>query len=443
MVKLLLVVFFVTLGLPARGQPDLTKRVEELERRMRQIDPAFTPPSADLAARIAALEARMEQALAKREEPPPTPQPAAPVAPLTPVSVTSTVRLEEDEGRRLPVAGYMDFHFNKEIGAPGTLDFHRFVLLFGHSFSNRIKFWSELEVEHAFVEGREEKGELELEQAYLDFLLTPRFNLRAGMVLAPVGIINERHEPPSFNGVERPLVETFIVPTTWFDAGVGATGDLGRGFRYRAYMMGTLDATGFSAEEGIREGRQKGFQTSFRNPATAARLEYNGVRRLTLGTSLFTGLTGFNLPTVNPRTTVMTVDGRYSWRQVDLRGLFANVNISRAAELNRALENETGTNPNIARRLMGWYLEPAYHVLRRQRRHDLIVFSRYEKFNTQHRMPAGYLPLEQFNRSAWFIGTTYKPHADVAFKFDYAFHGNASSVVRAVNTFNLGLGWWF
>src|SRR5207248_1543796 len=142
----------------------------------------------------------------------------------------------------------------------------------------------ELELEHARVEGREVGGEVALEQAYLDFLIKPYFNLRAGMLLSPVGIINERHEPPSFNGVERPFVETFVIPTTWHELGFGFTGDLGRGFRYRAYVTSALDASRFDAEQGITEGRTSGFDSSLRNPAKVGRVEFAGVRRLTLGT---------------------------------------------------------------------------------------------------------------------------------------------------------------
>src|SRR5207249_563201 len=95
-------------------------------------------------------------------------------------------------------------------------------------------------------------------QAYVDFLLTRELNFRAGMLLAPVGIINERHEPPVYHGVERPFVDTVIIPTTWFDAGAGIHGELRHGFRYRAYAMAPLNSLEFSADEGIREGRQKG-----------------------------------------------------------------------------------------------------------------------------------------------------------------------------------------
>jgi hypothetical protein len=337
----------------------------------------------------------------------------------------------------------MDFHVNRDSGQPFRPDFHRFVLLFGHSFSERIKFWSELEVEHALVEGGEETGELALEQAYLDFLIKPYFNLRAGMVLTPVGIINERHEPPSFNGVERPFVETVIIPTTWRELGFGFTGDLGRGFRYRAYLASSLDASRFDAENGISEGRTQGFGASLRNPAKVARLEYAGVRRLTLGSSLYSGHAGFNTPGINPRVTVVDFDGRYSFRRFDFRALFANTWVTRAGELNRRLQQRFGSNPNIASQMRGYYFEPGIHVLPRRIRDDLIVFARYEKYNTQQEMPSGYVPLEEFNRSSWIAGVTYKPNADVAVKFDYVFNRNESRIIRTLNGINFGIGWWF
>ncbi|MGH9660158.1 MAG: hypothetical protein ACRD96_16535, partial [Bryobacteraceae bacterium] len=388
------------------------------------------------------LETRMDELLAGRTAP--AAVEAAAVAPaLEKISVKSTEDAAMEPETRLPVAGYMETHFNKFRGEPGQLDFHRFVLLFGHSFSSRIKFWSELELEHALVEGGEELGEIALEQAYLDFLIKPQFNFRAGMMLTPVGIVNERHEPPAFNGVERPLVETFIIPSTWRELGVGITGELGRGFRYRGYLMGALDATGFSAEEGIRGGRTNGFESSFRNPAKVFRLEYTGRPRLALGTSFYSGHAGFRLESVNPRVSLYSFDGRYSHRRVDVRGLFANVWTSRAGELNTALQREFGFNPNVARQMRGYYLEPAVHVLPRRVRNDLVLFTRYERYDTQRKMPAGFVRLPQFDRSAWFSGVTWRPHSDVALKFDYVFHRSRSAVVRTPDGVNLGIGWWF
>ncbi len=121
-----------------------------------------------------------------------------------------------------------------------------------------------------------------------------------------------------------PPVETVIIPSTWRELGAGITGDLGRGFRYRAYITSSLNATGFDAEEGIAGGRTGGFDASFRNPAKVARVEYAGTRRLTLGASIYSGHSGFDIPGVNPRVTIGEFDGRYRFRRMDLRGLFAN-----------------------------------------------------------------------------------------------------------------------
>lgn len=460
--RLLLILVIGSGAVSAQSPAELERRVSDLERKMRVLDPSFTPATEQvLVQRVQDLESKIEAILAGREAsrgaatpsvaavsapallPAPPSSLPAPSAPLQPVSITGDFQTSPDTETRLPVTGYMDFHVNKESGDSLRPDFHRFVLLFGHSFSDRIKFWSELEVEHALVEGGQESGEVALEQAYLDFLITPKFNLRAGMLLTPVGIVNERHEPPSFNGVERPFVESIILPTTWRELGVGITGDLGRGFRYRTYLTSSLDASRFNAEFGIAEGKTSGFEASMRNPATVARVEFAGIRRLTLGASLYSGLAGFNTPGVYPRVTIANVDGRYSYRRFDFRALYANTWISRAAELNRLLRQQTGVNPNVASQLRGYYLEPAVHLLPRRFRHDLIAFSRFERYNTQQKMPSGYLPLAQFNRSSWVTGLTYKPVPDVAIKFDYVFNRNQSAVVRALNGLNLGIGWWF
>lgn len=435
----------------AYGQPpeNLDQRLAELERKIKLLDPAFRPGAEDAGERLKALEAKVDQLLRLQGHPEPAePRPqelASPpaVTPLQPVSITGDFQKAGDGETRLPVAGYMDFHVNKEAGDSLRPDFHRFVLLFGHSFSDRLKFWSELEIEHALLEGGEASGEVALEQAYLDFLITPKFNLRAGMLLTPVGIVNERHEPPSFNGVERPFVESLIIPTTWRELGFGFTGDLGKGFRYRTYLTSALDASRFDGEFGISEAKTSGLDASMRNPALVARLEYAGVRRLTLGTSFYSGLAGFNTPGINPRVSIANLDGRYSFRRIDFRGLLANTWLSRAGDLNARLRQQTGVNPNVASQMRGYYLEPAFHLFPRRYRNDLIAFTRYERYNTQQAMPSGYVPLQQFNRSSWIAGITYKPVPDIAIKFDYNFNRNQSSVVTAVNGLNFGIGWWF
>ena len=338
----------------------------------------------------------------------------------------------------------MDFHYNKVSHQDGELDFHRFVLLVTHQFSDRIRFVSELELEHAFVEGLEDAGEVELEQAYVDFLLSRSFNVRAGMLLMPVGIINERHEPPVYYGVERPLVDTVVVPTTWFEVGAGIHGEVGRGWRYRAYLTSPLNAAEFSAEEGVRNGRQRGNRTNIGRAAVTGRVEFVGVRGLTAGASAWAGSTGFEFrPRFDVPVRLFEADVRYARDRFEGRAQLATVDIQGAAEVNDAIFRTTGVNPNVASTLRGGYVEASYRVISGAAYGDVGAFARYENVDTQFRMPAGYVPLPQFDRDQWVVGATYWPEPDIAIKVDYVHQRNQSAIISAPSSFNVGLGWWF
>jgi len=466
---LLLALFLVTIratgqetGAPP-GRP-IEERLSALEEKVRRLEKQLkesrveVTPDETVEARLERLETRVAELLSRIESQRPVPaqpatEPQAVQASLTtPSSAPSPPPPPVGETMgTMPYAGYMELHLNQARGQASQLDFHRFILLFGHTFSPRIKFWSEVEIEHAFIEPGEEGGEIAVEQAYLDFFMRPELNFRAGILLAPVGIINERHEPPAFHGVERPFVDTVIIPTTWFDAGFGIHGDLGRGFSYKLYGMAPPDASGFSAEEGIRGGRQSGFLSVVNDLGVTGRVEYRGVRRLTLGSSLFAANTGFRFQNpnprlglkLNPRLSLFEFDGRYRWRRFELRGEFAQLWISQTKELNLALEQQLGFNPNIARSQLGYYGEAAYHVLPFHKTLDIVPFFRFERFNTQHRMAEGFLPLPQFDRTAYTLGFSVRPNPDVALKLDYQFMRNRSDVIPIPNRFNVGIGWWF
>jgi hypothetical protein len=341
------------------------------------------------------------------------------------------------------ISGYADFHYNNDEFVDGRLDFHRFVLLVTHRFSDRIRFVGELEVEHAFTEGLEKGGEVELEQAYVDFLFSRSFNVRAGMLLLPVGIINQRHEPPTYYGVERPFVDTFIIPTTWFEAGAGVHGELGSGWRYQAYLAAPLNAAKFNADEGIREGRQKGSESNASRIATTGRLEYVGIRGLTAGASFFVGDSGFEFrPRFGVPVKLFDLDARYSRDRLDLRGTVAYISLQNAGELNDSLFRLSGVNPNVASGMLGYYAEAGYRFFSSRRLGEVGAFVRHELFDTQFRMPAGFVPLKEFDRQAWVMGATYWPDPDIAIKVDYVVQRNRSTIA-APNSFNIGLGWWF
>jgi hypothetical protein len=172
-------------------------------------------------------------------------------------------------------------------------------------------------------------------------------------------------------------------------------------------MMAPLDASMFDAGDGIRNGRQKAFESVTQNPALTGRIEYHGLPGLSLGGSFWTGKSGFATPGINPRVNVFDFDGRFSVSRFDFRGQFAQVSLDKTGLLNSLLQRTSGVNPNIAERMRGFYFEGAYHLLPPEFRHDFVVFSRYENFDTQNKMAPGFLPLRQFDRDAFVTGFTY------------------------------------
>src|SRR2546425_4334789 len=237
---------------------------------------------------------------------------------------------------RTTVGGYGEVHYTNPTGpkTPPVVNLARFVVYLAHSFDERLAFRSELEVEDAKIEGGRAGGEVSLEQAYLDYRLGDWITLRTGLVLPPVGIINETHEPPTFNGVERPGFDHDVIPTTWREIGLGAVGTIpgGSGLAYRVYLVNGLRADGLSAAEGIREGRQEGRQASFANPSFTGRVEWArpGVK---IGGSFWYGGTADTKSAGGPRGlggpgAPVSAGARYESGPLALRAGGADINVS-------------------------------------------------------------------------------------------------------------------
>ncbi len=185
---------------------------------------------------------------------------------------------------RTKLGGYGELHYNNIDGKDAQIDFHRFVLLIGHEFNDKVRMFSELELEHSLA-GEGKKGEVELEQAYIEVDINAKHAAKAGLFLMPVGLLNETHEPPVFYGVERNPLEKHIIPTTWWEAGAGLSGQLGNaGLSYDAALTSGLKVD--AAEVSIRGGRQKVSKASAENLALTGRLKYTGIPGVELAGSV-------------------------------------------------------------------------------------------------------------------------------------------------------------
>ncbi len=322
------------------------------------------------------------------------------------------------------VGGYGEMHYNnlkdKDSGNDtNELDFHRFVLFFGHEFNQKTRFFSELELEHS-IAGDGQKGEIEVEQAYIEHDLTTSLSGKAGLFMLPVGIINETHEPNTFYGVERNQVEKNIVPATWWAGGLALTGRFGKGFSWDTTLTSGLNT---SADDKYkpRKGRQKVSEAVANNGAVTGRLKWSGLPGIELAATLQyqDDITQGNDPLAGSATLFET-HAVVERGPLALRALYAQWNLD-------------GDGPASigADKQYGWYLEPAWRI-----NSTIGLFARYEQWDNA----AGGQFEQKYTQSS--IGANYWLTDKVVFKFDLQDQTTPDGA-KELDGFNLGVGYQF
>jgi hypothetical protein len=385
---------------------DLAKRLDALEAQNQQL----VKENSKLKQSIAQTNQKAEAAVAASEA----------IA-----DSTSGIQKLAAFADKTTLGGYGEIHYNNLSGKGGAsdkdeIDFHRFVLFFGHEFNDDIRFFSELEVEHS-IAGDGKNGEVELEQAYIDFDINDRHTARAGLFLLPVGIINETHEPPTFYGTERNPVEKNIIPATWWAAGAGLHGQFGEGFSYDAYMHSGLAVPNSFK---IRSGRQKVSKAKANDPAVTARIKYTGIPGLELaitgqhqqdmGQGLVAGLDSGNL---------IETHAIWSTGPFTLKALYAAWDIDGSAVEAAGADKQRG-----------FYVEPSYKVSDK-----FGVFARFNQWDNKAGSNSG--AAADSEKEQWDVGINYWPHEDVVIKADYQYQSNDDG--NEQNGLNVGLGYQF
>lgn len=337
--------------------------------------------------------------------------------------------------RGLSIGGYAEGFYSKFVSDKtqanrDNADFLRLVTYIGYKFNDWILFNSEIEVEHGSTSTTKTSGsgEVSVEFAYLDFLLSEYANARVGMLLMPMGFLNEMHEPNTFHGVFRPEVESRIIPSTWRENGIGLFGKFGETLQYRLYAVNGLNARGFSVS-GLRGGRQKGNRALAEDISITGRVDYTPITSLLLGGSFYLGdqgqnqdVSGTRIPDTN--LALWELHGQYRAYGLELRALFTMAHLGDAAALTRALRTtkDVGANDTIANTMLGTYAEVAYDILPHLSANTdqyLAPFVRFEYFNTQDNVPAGFSRNGNAEQRLWTSGLSYKPHPNVVLKVDY------------------------
>ncbi|MBV5313275.1 MAG: hypothetical protein JZU47_08270 [Prolixibacteraceae bacterium] len=339
-------------------------------------------------------------------------------------------------GSKLTIGGYGEVHYHQplssEIRQNGELDVHRMVMLFGYKFSDRTQFVTELEFEHV--------SEVYVEQAFLQHKINKSINFRGGLLLIPMGIVNEYHEPTTFNGVERPLIDNKISPTTWREIGFGLSGTIQpASLKYQVYLVNGFngyDGTAkLNGKGGLRGGRQKGAASFISAPNYTGKVEYYGIKGLNVGLSgyfgdtqskLYNGIAKDNETALAKADSsvvgisMMGIDARYTLKGLQLRGQLYSVSLSNTDRYNR-FTGKNKTTPNDLGSLMtGYYVEAGYNVFRHfeKIKTELIPFVRLEGYDTHAEVPSNITRNKTYKNAVITSGLTLKLARGAVLKTD-------------------------
>lgn len=375
------------------------------------------------------------------------------------VNYSNTADLMLKSNSKLGIGGYGEVHYNQPLSKDqkelGTLDVHRMVMFLGYNFSKKTQFVSEIEYEYA--------KEVWVEQAFLQHSINNSVNIRAGLLLIPVGIINEYHEPTTFNGVERPVIDNRLGLSTWREVGIGLSGNLlPLTIKYQLYVVGGLNGYDtkavFNGASGLREGRQKGSKAYVSSPALTGKVEYYGLRNLNIGLSGYMGKSQSKLygklpddnTALKMRADSSTVgiaiigaDARYKLKGLEMRGQFYYTAISNTMEYN-SFTRTGNTNNDLGKSMTGYYFETGYNIFRLFKNIDqeLVPFIRYEFYNTHSSVDASTTVKPAYKNTIITTGLTYRLTEKAVMKSDMQFSKSAASVEYS-KTINAGIGIMF
>jgi hypothetical protein len=350
--------------------------------------------------------------------------------------------------QNISIGGYGEVHYNNLEAEDSDndldeFDIHRFVLFLGYQFTDTLRFYSEVEIEHGGVEsdGDPLNGELEIEQAFIEWDFAENTSVLGGVFLLPVGIINETHEPETFYGVERNTVEAEIIPATWWAVGSKLTHRFDKGFTLEGAVHSGLeipvfdDAGAPTGQARVRSGRQKASNADGSHVAYTVAASYTGVQGLEVGVAAqlqddATQVSGDGLDDGVLLEGHVAYNGYIGNMGVGLRALYAQWDFDG--------DCDGGTSATCIEiedtdydKQQGWYIEPSIKPT-----DSIGFFFRYEDVE-------GGRSRAEFDQ--WTLGLNYWLHENVVLKADYQDreHDNAPNEDRDFKGYNLGLGWSF
>ena len=388
-----------------------------------------------MAAEIDKLKAELAQMKAKSD---------APATAAMASNTTSSAAPAVASASPTQLSAYGEINYTKpsKDSSATQANITRFVIGYQHRFDEKTKVVAELEVENA-VASSTDSGEVAVEQVFIEHRLNDTYGLRAGLFLMPIGLINQNHEPHTFFGVNRPTVETAIIPSTLREVGVQLFGEHDNGVSWSAGLSTGPDLTKWDplnaegVESPLRTVHQEGQQAKSKDLTLFGAVDWRGIPGLRLGGGLMTGKLGHGAAGFagnNARYTLLDVHAKWTPGAWDLTALYARGSISGAGDLNATF---AGAPYLVPKTFDGFYAQAAYKF-RLSSDYAVAPFARYEIVNTGRSFDGSSNPGYK-TEGITTLGANFNLTPTVVVKADVQRY----KVVSDNNRFNLGLGFSF
>ncbi len=320
----------------------------------------------------------------------------------------------------LSIGGYGEMYYahtsNEGTANSSTIDVYRFVPYIGYKFSDNIILNVELEFEHGGIkEGASGDGYVVVEFMYLDFLINENANIRAGNMLVPMGLVNERHEPTLFTTVQRPNTSKNLIPSTWHENGIMVYGDIVEGLSYKLGGFTALQLANGAGDgdKWLRNSRLGSFRSTNPKLAVVARVDYTGINGLLLGASTY----------VDSDLVMFDTHVDYNLDALRVYGVYTQTSRS----------NTPVGEPEAAK---GGYLNIGYDLLSfTSSKNKMPLFVQFENVAAQDEI-AGGTSVASINTTT--VGINYFPHEQVVLKMDYAMHTQNGVADKNIASVSMG-----
>lgn len=350
-------------------------------------------------------------------------------------------------GRNTYLGGYMDVIYKDTEDTGRTFDQARLIPFIYSDVTENIKFATEIEFEHGGTNNSQADGEVKVEFATIDYLIKEWANLRAGILLSPLGRLNAVHDSPLQDLTERPLVDTNIIPTTLSESGAGMYGSFypteTSKLDYELYAVNGFTGAGntgsaitskINVSSGVRSARGSQRTDNNDNLSLVGRLAYSPWLGAEVGASAHHGAYSND---ANLDLSIYGLDWTFQKGPFEFLGEYAFAQIERNDSIHAYNATTAASATSTARipgHLEGYYLQTNYHfmppALRRwfprhfKEESTFTLVGRWDQID----LNGGEEDSLVGERDRLTLGLNFRPVEDTVLKFDYQFNnGNIAS----------------